>query len=313
MFEFLYGNRNVFDIIENMLATNRIPHAIMLDGAKGLGKHSVAMELSKAILCNESQTYCGTCRSCEVYEAGAHTDFKVIKPKGKNGAITIDTIRELGKDAFIKPVMSNRKVYILENAETMRSEAQNAFLKVLEEPPPYVVFIMLCESSKMLLDTIISRCTIFKLSAPQFTDAKKVLMAKMPDTDESELESVLSLTDNNIGKAESLILSEDGSVYQDVKKMLSLLSAHKSYEMLKLMAKYHYDDKNFLLFLSLLSSISAVELRKKSLGENTGLSVSTPQLLSTIKIADKTRNECIRFNRSVDELLTTTFVSNLNE
>ena len=123
MFDFLMGNENTFGIIENMLQYDRIPHAIMLDGAKGLGKHSVAKELAKAVLCDNSNKYCGVCRSCEVYDAGSHPDKKLIKPEGKSNTISIDAIRELGKDIYIKPVMSKRKVYIIENAETMRNEA----------------------------------------------------------------------------------------------------------------------------------------------------------------------------------------------
>lgn len=313
MFDFLYGNENVFSIIENMLSHGRIPHAIMLDGAKGLGKRSVAEELAKAILCDNSHNYCGVCRSCEVYDAGSHPDIKVIKPDNKsNTAISIDAIRELGKDAFIKPMMSKRKVYIIENAETMRNEAQNAFLKILEEPPQYVVFILLSESSSMLLDTIISRCTIFNLLPPPPSDALKVVRGKIPEKDVGELESVLSLVDNNIGRALSILSSDDEGVYADVKKLLSLVAAHKSYEMLKLVAKYHRDNKNFELFLNLLSSISAVELRKKALGENTALALSKQQLLHIIEVAKNTSLNCKKYNRSVDELLTTTFVSNLN-
>ena len=313
MFEFLCGNGELFNIIENMLLQNRIPHAIMLDGAKGLGKHSVANELAKAILCDENHNYCGTCRSCEVYDSGAHTDLKVIKPKGKNNtSITIDSIREVGKDIYQKPMMSKRKVYIIENAETMRLEAQNAFLKILEEPPQYVVFILLTESSSMLLDTIISRCTILKLSPPTTPAALKVLSARIQNKDSAELESVLSLMDNNIGVALSLLESDDEGVYEDVKKLLMLLGSHKSYEMLKLTSKYHYDDKNFIMFLNLLSSISSVELRKKALGESTSLTLSKSQLIKVIEVAKNTRNDCIRYNRSVDELMTTTFVANLN-
>ena len=133
------------------------PHAVLLesDGAEAL---SFAREAAARLLCPEGGENC-RCSVCRRVREGIHPDVTVIDRGGKD--IAVDDIRAMRQDAFVAPLEGNRKVYLILHAQDMNGAAQNAALKLLEEPPAGVFFVLLTDSSLSLLQTIRSRCVIF--------------------------------------------------------------------------------------------------------------------------------------------------------
>ena len=153
------------DIIKNITESGRLPHALIIEGG-GDEAAELAKYLSAFAVCSEQDKPCGRCKNCVNAFAKTHADITYVYPDStsKSKTLTIDRIRELIKDAYILPNDSDSKVYIFENADSVFSEVtQNAFLKLLEEPPKGVYFILLCQSAKGLLPTIISRCSMINL------------------------------------------------------------------------------------------------------------------------------------------------------
>ena len=154
-------NRLCEDIIEGTLS-----HAYIIEGKRGSGKHTVATLTAAALACEEKKNAelplpCMNCPSCRKILQGLSPD--VIKVSSlEKATIGVDTIRFLKEDVSLVPNDLENKVYIIEEADKMTDQAQNAFLLTLEEPPSYVVFFLLCENSEKLLETIKSRAPILR-------------------------------------------------------------------------------------------------------------------------------------------------------
>ncbi len=153
--ESLVGNDALRARLRDAVAAGRVSHAYILEGPEGVGKRSLALGFASALLCAEgSGVPCGRCSHCR---RSAHPDLSVIEGEGKSGAVKVAAIRALRADAYIRPNEAERKVYIIDHAETMRAEAQNALLKIFEEPPAYAVIILLTASLPAILPTLRSR------------------------------------------------------------------------------------------------------------------------------------------------------------
>ncbi len=154
-----------------LVESGRIPHAMVLDGGTDAGRRALARELAKAVLCTGTgEKPCGACPACRKAAEDVHPDIQTVEPDAGRKTLTVDVIRRMREDAFILPNESDRKVYILPQADTMQDYAQNALLKILEEPPRYCTFILCCGSRSMLLPTVLSRTANFSLSASRETD-----------------------------------------------------------------------------------------------------------------------------------------------
>ena len=140
---------------------NRLPQALLISGNKGIGKTALARHFAHSLLCLQSGPEgfcCGTCRYCSLLEAGSHPDFLEVTPEEEKKSITINQIRAVIGDTFLKPQYDQQRVVIIHPADTLTVPAANAFLKCLEEPAERTVFILLTEKPSKLPATIISRC-----------------------------------------------------------------------------------------------------------------------------------------------------------
>jgi len=162
----IFDNK-IFENINNLIVNNRLPHAIMFVGGNEENRRKLADSISAAVVCTGSKKPCGSCVDCKKTFNHLHPDVINIDPvnEDKETMIKVSVIREIRQDAFILPNEASGKVYIIHCAEKMNEQAQNALLKIIEEPPDYAKFILLCDSSASLLDTIISRVTAFNLGA----------------------------------------------------------------------------------------------------------------------------------------------------
>lgn len=146
----------------------RLPHAILLSGVRGLGKNALAQALARTWLCLQPKAgrACGQCRSCQLLAAGNHPDLAVVRPLEEGKSISIDQIRDLRHFLSLTPHTAPRKVVLVSPAEAMTLAAANALLKQLEEPPPGNVLLLVSHQSERLPLTIRSRCSRIDIAAP---------------------------------------------------------------------------------------------------------------------------------------------------
>lgn len=154
------------ELISSAFDSGRLPHAIILEGANEVTRMTFAKTLAKALVCKESTNSlkpCGKCADCVKASSMSHVDIKIVEGTNKSKTVSVEDIRKVRSDAYVVPNEAERKVYIITGAHKMNETAMNAFLKVLEEPPSYVNFILECEDKAMLLQTVKSRCVSFRM------------------------------------------------------------------------------------------------------------------------------------------------------
>ncbi len=161
MRDFVVGHQRTIERLRRLLAGERVPHALLFVGREGIGKRRVALLSACIYLCSSGG--CLECRTCKRVLSLAHPDVRMEGPEGKRG-ILIRQIRELREWAHMAPMEGSRKVAIIDDAHLMGSEAANAFLKTLEEPPEGTLFILVTSEQSKLLPTIVSRCQIVRFS-----------------------------------------------------------------------------------------------------------------------------------------------------
>lgn len=176
--------------LDGLIKNRRLPHAIMLRGGSDALRDRLSLFLSMAFVCEGEEKPCGKCSHCVKAESGNHPDITVADPTAQNEkTFKIAVVREIKDDAYIIPNEAQSKVYILRSADKMNIQAQNALLKLIEEPPPYARFILECDSSAAMLETIMSRVTLFDLGAN--TDGISDELRKKADETAAKLASAL--------------------------------------------------------------------------------------------------------------------------
>ena len=155
-----------------------LSHAVLIEGEKGTGRKELAIWLAKAILCKSEDPPCDACSVCRKIKSGNHPDVEIFGESGGARSFHIESIREIKNTLWLAPNESEQKIYILLNIENMTAEAQNALLKSLEEPPAHARFILTCDNRRSLLDTIISRSTVYTLEPPTREECAGALCEK---------------------------------------------------------------------------------------------------------------------------------------
>ncbi len=153
-------NSKIKASVQNFINSGRIPHAIMIEDESGDTNLNLALYIAAAAVCDGADKPCGNCHNCHLADVGSHPDITRVSALEGKKFLSVAQIRELRADAFVKAHQALHRVFIIEDAHRMNEQAQNALLKVLEEPPKNVIFILLVPSKTMLLDTIISRCVL---------------------------------------------------------------------------------------------------------------------------------------------------------
>lgn len=164
-FDNFIGNDEIKNLLDNSIKQNNILHSYIFVGQKGIGKSIFAKQFAKMILCTSKQKACNKCKSCIEFENSNNPDISIINPDGNN--IKIEQIRNLISKSSEKPIISDKKVYIINDSDYMTKEAQNSLLKTLEEPPSYLTIILICSNENKLINTIKSRCTKIKFKPIQ--------------------------------------------------------------------------------------------------------------------------------------------------
>lgn len=213
MFEEIIGNKKNKNILEKSIESNKTSHSYIFWGIEGIGKKLIAKTFAKKILCLEKKDHC-RCKSCIEFDTNNNPDFCLIEPN--EGKVKIEQIREMQRKVAEKPIISNKKVYIIDNADTMTTEAQNCLLKTLEEPPEYITIILICSNEDNLLSTIKSRCTRMYFESIDIEEIKKYIDKNYPEQEISE--NIINLSQGSIGKI--IKLNENKNIYENIEKIL---------------------------------------------------------------------------------------------
>ena len=227
MFEKVIGNNAIKEMLASSLEKETLSHSYLWIGLQGIGKKMLALEFAKRILCLEKEDS-HTCKSCIAFETSNHPDFMCIEPDGNT--IKIEQIRFLQKKITEKPIISEKKVYIINDADTMTIEAQNCLLKTLEEPPEFATIILIGSQENAFLPTIKSRCMILHFQPIENKNIREYMELNYGIRDVTE--NQLSFFQGSIGKA--IALKDKQKEYEKIESMIANLRSKDFIEIVKL-------------------------------------------------------------------------------
>lgn len=251
-FQDIIGQEHIKKQLKGAIKEGTVSHAYIINGENRSGKEFIAKIFAKALLCesvDEEAEACNSCTSCIQVEGNNHPDIIFVTHEKPN-TIGIDDIRHgINDTVMIKPYASKYKIYIVQEAEKMTPQAQNALLKTIEEPPEYAIFILLVSSLEMVLPTIMSRCIVLNMKPVQDSEMRKYLMRelKVPDY---RAEICIAFARGNVGRAKALASSEDfDKIRQDALMLLKNIYDMEIVEImeaLKRIKEYGFDIGDYL-------------------------------------------------------------------
>lgn len=233
-FQNIIGQDQIKAHLQGALQSGKISHAYIINGEKSSGKEFIARIFAMALQCEQGGIEpCNECHSCRQTLSKNQPDIIYVSHEKPN-TIGVDDIRlQVNNDVAIKPYSSRYKVYIINEAEKMTPQAQNAILKTLEEPPEYAVIILLVSNVNTLLPTILSRCVLLNMKPVRDSLMKKYLMEELQVPD-YKADVCVAFARGNVGKAKALASSED---FENVKnEALGLLKYVQDMEIPEIVA-----------------------------------------------------------------------------
>lgn len=181
------------------LENGAVPHALIIEGPRGCGKHAFALWCAQALLCTASvRRPCGECAGCKRVQNGFHPDLHLY---GEEDPIGVGDVRELIRETGLVPMEGERSVYVLSHGEKMQPAAQNALLKIFEEPPAGVTILLLTESRRALLPTVRSRGQRITLSGLTDEELRQELHRRDPRASAEELDAAVRVARGSVGEA----------------------------------------------------------------------------------------------------------------
>lgn len=288
MFNNILGNDKIKELLINSVKNNKISHSYLFLGTEGIGKKLIAEEFAKMILCTDENRYCDKCKSCIEFNTNNNPDFKIIEPEGNS--LKIEQIRELQNKVSEKPIISNRKVYIINDGDKMTTEAQNCLLKTLEEPPEFVTIILIGSNENVFLSTIKSRCMILHFNKIPDEKIKKFLEENYQTKINSKI--MIDAFQGSIGKA--LQLQDKQEDYERIEQIIYHLETKDKIDILKMSEPiYKAKDEKFdmldymnIVFINLATKsnkyancIKIVEDTKRRLQSNANYDMSIDNML----------------------------------
>lgn len=288
MFENIIGNTNIKTVLEKSIKQNKLSHSYLFVGIQGIGKKMIATEFAKMILCLDDNKYCNHCKSCIEFDTNNNPDFVLISPDENN--IKIEQIRDIQKRIQEKPIISEKKVYIIDNADLMTTEAQNCLLKTLEEPPEFAVIILIGSNSNTFLPTIKSRCTIMNFNKISDEEMTKYLREKCDVKNIDQ--NMLYMYQGSIGKA--LELKEKQEEYKNIENIINNIDRYDLIDFInnaEILYKSKEEINDILDYINVIlfnkakdeylytNCIQIVENTKKRLKQNANYDMSIDNML----------------------------------
>ena len=281
MFENIIGNSPIKNILKQAIKNEKVSHSYLFIGISGIGKKIIATEFAKAILCFNQNEICNTCKACVEFNSNNNPDFLYIKPEGNS--IKIEQIRELQKRIQEKPIISTKKVYIIDDADYMTKEAQNCLLKTLEEPPGFATIILIGSNENAFLTTIKSRCMILHFNPIEDIEIRKYLEKNYQINNITQ--NMLDIFQGSIGKA--ITLKDKQEQYEKLDSIVNNLSKKDLIDILNL-ADELYKSKEEIF--EMLDYINIILLK---------MAKTNYQYTNCIKIVENTKRK-IKQNANYD-------------
>ena len=198
-------------LLLNDYSSGNLSHAYMLIGNTSAGKRTLSRAFAQLIMCEapHGTTPCGECSSCRYFDSfGEHPNMTVVS-LGNKASIKVDDIREMSDGIYTAPYIGTKKIYIIENAEKMTLQAQNALLKILEEPPEYVVFFLLTANRYAMLQTVMSRCRTLCMSLYSESALRNIALSSAPELSAAQTDILIHRSQGLPGKLISLLNSDE--------------------------------------------------------------------------------------------------------
>lgn len=246
----IIGHEDIVKHFKSSIELGKISHAYILNGEKGSGKKTLAAVVAKSLQCESGEADpCGTCKSCLQAESGNQPDIIWVTHEKPN-VISVDEIRtQIINDIELKPYSSRYKIYIVPDAQLMNTQAQNAILKTLEEPPEYAIIMLLTNNVDKFLPTIISRCIVLNFRPVEPLHMVDYLVNQI-GIDREKARFCTDFAQGNLGKAVRLAISPD---YNEIKEdSLRLLRRIQDMDMdeiiqaVRNMGKYKLDITDYI-------------------------------------------------------------------
>ncbi len=302
------GNEKVIDRLSKLLESGRFPHALIIEGEEGIGKKTLAKDIACALVCRGNDKPCGECSQCKKAIGAIHPDISEYIPAGTANSFHVDTVRNIINDAYIQPNEADYKIYILANAHCMNQNAQNALLKILEEPPKYVVFILTTNSKSALLSTVLSRSVCVSLEGVDIERAANYITSRCENVDYNTAKKTVETFNGNIGKAiDSLQDSKTSELVDVCNKICKALTTSNEYEMMTLCSVFQKDRQGVVFACDLLKSIFRDALFAGESSEH----ISGQEESATLLKSSLSRQSLIKLINTCDELKLTA-LSNAN-
>ncbi len=259
-------NKRAQETLAAFVNGGRFPHALLLEGPEGSGRRTFAREIAAALFCRGEHKPCGSCNQCRKVLEQNHPDVEYYGGDGSRRSFHIDTIRQLRQNAWLLPGEAPCRVCVLCGAENMTDQAQNALLKILEEPPEHTVFILTAENRAMLLPTILSRVQTIRLEPLTPAKILPVLRERCPDQPGEKLEWAAETADT-IGQALALLADESLQKHaQLAQRMLELLCNGSEYDLLTAVEPVSRKREDLLEVCTQLRQLLTAELTRAASG-----------------------------------------------
>ena len=236
----IVGHEQVISHLKNAISMGKVSHAYILNGPEGAGKRMIAEAFARALQCENHDTEgCGKCRSCHQAENLNHPDIIYVNHEKPNTISVADIREQINGTIDIKPynTTSQYKVYIVDEAEKMNEQAQNALLKTIEEPPAYAVILLLTTNADAFLQTIRSRCVTLELKAVADEKIHNMLMRNYQVVD-YKADVCVAFAQGNVGKA---ILLAGSQTFNELKdQTIRLVRKLRDTEVADIMSQNQY-------------------------------------------------------------------------
>lgn len=203
-FSEILGHARATHLLNRVLLNGRMAHAYLFSGPAGVGKETVARAMAASLFCENKNSLdpCGVCPGCRQFFSGNHPDFIYIQPDGIS--IKIDQIRKIKKQLAFSPFAGGMRVVLLDEMHSIRREAGNSLLKILEEPPPDNIFLLIASETEPLLPTILSRCQVVPFAPLSYEQTAQILCDRTPDLSIDSAMSLAKLSGGCPGRALSM-------------------------------------------------------------------------------------------------------------
>ena len=256
-FNHFIGNEKIKEQLSFLEASGHLPHAILIEGETGLGKRTLAREIAQNLFCRgEGERPCGHCAQCSKVQKGIHPDIYEYTAPDRARAFHIETVRDIKRDAFMQPNEADYKIFILGNCQSMSVEAQNAILKILEEPPAYALFLMTVTNKSAMLETVLSRCVVISLDGVPAKQGAAYICAQDATVAYDDALRACEVWGGNIGKAkESLTDGKLAKVNELVNNMAEALLSGSEYRLLTVCSEFKWDKELLQQTLTLFKTV----------------------------------------------------------